>query len=338
MTKVTSARSKRRVFAVAVGAALAAVLFFGPHRSWAAASDQEIREQVSEVLQQRHPTDTPEWWRGLGANAPRVIIAMVGEEGSTYKKLRLLGGLGAFDTPEAAEFLRKQAEDARESVVRTTAIRSLGASQGAKELDTISKFLQHDDAQTRLAAAQTLEKMNDPRAKDAFERYAREEKVPWVRQRLKGELPKPRGVLTPVASSEDRLSPDFSGEWKGYLLFPRKPQEPGMKSQEAALTLRAEPSGTSASGDLRVQGAPGTTEKNRVFRLEGASGKGIRLSGKFAEQVPQGARRARPSPVPDVLGSELAFEAELSQENGNTLIVARSRGSGAVLVLRRSPQ
>src|SRR5436305_8117694 len=96
-------------------------------------STDAIQHQIESVLAQRHPTDTPEWWRSLGPPAPAVIISMYQNTSHIYHRLRLLGALAWFDDPVAVDFLKKQAESSGDDVVVSAAIKSVGISQGAKE-------------------------------------------------------------------------------------------------------------------------------------------------------------------------------------------------------------
>src|SRR5436305_117052 len=94
-----------------------------------ALTDSEVEQQVHDVLIQRHPKESGDWWQGLGANAPSVIIRMYQSSDSTYQRLRLLGGLGWFkDNSQAVDFLKQQASHTDEDLVRETSIRSIGIS------------------------------------------------------------------------------------------------------------------------------------------------------------------------------------------------------------------
>ncbi|MCM2322912.1 MAG: HEAT repeat domain-containing protein [Oligoflexia bacterium] len=293
-----------------------------------AATDAEIQEKVQDIIMERHPTETPEWWRALGPEAPRVLIGMYEKSTHIYHRVRLLQGLGWFDTPEAAEFLKAQASSTTEDSIRTTAIRSVAHSQGMKEAEFLSKFLEHDDVHTRFAAADALRRLKDPRADEIVARYLKTEKTPWVAGKLEGKLPEPRGKFTSVASSEDRLSPDFNGEWRGFWLLPPKLSEPGMTSEAATVRLKLDgPNAVKGELVLVRKGKP------RTYWFDKATGKGLKLSGSLID-VPVPAPSPRPlAPSPE----ELVFEAELSQQAGHYLIDLRSKRIGATLVVRRNP-
>lgn len=295
--------------------------------SWAK-SDAEVRDAIEDILVDRHPKDTPEWWRSLGANAPGVIISIYEGTGHTYRRLKLLQGLGSFDTPEAIEFLKKQAETTPDDVVRNTAIRSVGAAAGAREEEFLAKYLAHEDPQTRFAAAETLRKLNDPRANAIVDKYLKNEKVPWIEGKLRGELPRPTARLTPVASSEDRLNPDFAGQWKGFWLAPKGPKEEGMTSDPVAVSVQVE-SATELKGEVVVR----VKKENRTYKLSRISGKGSKIAGSLVEQLlpPQpGVTPARPR-----ASEPFPFEAELRQEAESYFIQFRLPRNGVTVVARK---
>src|SRR5947209_2862765 len=89
--------SMTRIPALAIALLL---LFSAPAH---AMTDTEIQNAVNGVIAQRHPTDTADWWRSLGAGAPHVIISMYESTTHIYHRLRLLQGLGWFDDPQAVD-------------------------------------------------------------------------------------------------------------------------------------------------------------------------------------------------------------------------------------------
>jgi hypothetical protein len=318
-----------------------------PQAAWAY-TNEEVRAQIEEVLMERHPSDTPDWWRSLGANAPGVIISMYEKTSYTYKRIRLLQGLGWFEAPEAVEFLKSQADTTEESVIRGVAIRAIGFSQGKKETDFISKFLGNRDPQTRFAAADTLQKLNDPHAGEILDKYLKQEKTPWIAPKLRGELPRPASPLTAVATSEDRLAPEFVGEWSGFWLAPKSAREKGMDSLPVAFQLKVdkqkEEIGRSSpaagivafSGELLLQEQK-KKRTPRVFRFDRLTGKSTHLSGVLVAVPPEvkvtaGATSPSPSPAPP---EELLFEADVSHQAGSVLLELRIRKLGVVLVARR---
>jgi hypothetical protein len=136
-------------------------------------TDAELEQAIQDVIIQRHPTDTPEWWRELGPEAPRVIIGMAEKAPRLYQRLRLVEALGWFDDQRAVEYLKRQADSASNGVIRNAAVKAIGNSQGAKELEFVSKFLKHSDPQTRKAAAQAVHKINAPKLKSFESQHGR---------------------------------------------------------------------------------------------------------------------------------------------------------------------
>lgn len=300
-----------------------------------ARSSAEIEAMIEDVLAERHPTDQPNWWRALGANAPQIIIGMYENSSHTYQRLRLLQGLGAFDTPEAGQFLKRQAEEATDDVIRNTSIRSVGNSQGAKETEFIAKFLKNTDPQTRYAAAETLRRLNDARANEVLEQYLKTEKLPWISQKLNGILPRPTGTLTPVASSEDRISSEFPGEWRGYWITPRGATEKGMKAEQVYLQIKSD-GPNELKAELHVKKNKNQTRKWRIDRI---LGKTTHLTGVLIEE-----KTPEPSPSPSVSASvktvireEFPAELDLSQQSGNRIIEIHVKKVGMFLILRKDP-
>src|SRR5207253_525115 len=101
------------------------------------------------TIDQRHPADTPDWWRSLGSNAPAVIIQMYKDTTSVYRKSRLVQGLAWFDDSAAADFVKEVAETTDNSVLRQAAIKTYGITNGDKDTDSLAKFLNHADQRTR---------------------------------------------------------------------------------------------------------------------------------------------------------------------------------------------
>lgn len=182
-----------------------------------ALTDSEIEEKIQDTLSQIHPTDTPEWWRALGAKAPKIIIEMQKKVNTTYQKLRLVEALAWFEgDKDAKEFLKNEVNN-EEDVIRNAAIKSLGRSQGASEVSTISKFLKHRDPQTRVAAAETLRAIEDPEAKKVFSEYLKEEKSTWIVNRIQGVTPTSKPFKANIKSALQ----NFVGIWNGYWIRPK---------------------------------------------------------------------------------------------------------------------
>lgn len=282
-----------------------------------AKTEAEIREAIQDAISQLHPTDTPEWWRSLGPTAPKIVISMYENTTHIYHRLRLIDALGFFDDPVAAEFAKQQALNTQDDVIRTASIRSVGRSQGAKEDEFLARFLQHPDPDTRLTAALALKQIGDPRALTLIEKFMKEERTPWVLSKFKSEPLRPPKVLVPVASSEDRLRPEWVGTWKGYWIVPKVNSNSGLKSDPAMLRIKSQ-TVTEIQGDLTLR----AKDKVRVFQLSNTSGKSVRFSGQLVENgqsVQQG----------------WVFDAELILQGGFALIQFRVPKIGGTLVVRR---
>jgi hypothetical protein len=313
---------------------LLAALLLGPVAH--ALTEAEIREQVTAVISQRHPKDSPDWWRGLGPQAPRILIRMHDETDRASHKLRLLQGLAWFDDPAATDFLKQQARSSSNAVTRAASVRTLGLSQGEKELPFLVEMLKDADPDIRFAAAEAVSRVSGPKAQGALEKYRAEEKVPWVLSKLKGELPRP-GAPAPFKQPGEGLSPDFEGTWKGFWISPKAPH--GLGSDEAVFTLSIDASGK-LSGDLSIAAKP----KRKTYKLGGVTGKGSRVLGTLLDPSPKrnAAPLAGPSPRPTEpsASEELAFEAELlpPQAGGVQLLQLRAARTGATLIVRKEPQ
>lgn len=203
-----------------------------------ALSDTEIEEQIHQILIQRHPMDTPEMWKSFGPTTPKVIRSMLEKTPSAYHRIRLTEALAWFPEDIASvTYLKDQADRTDNSTLRTAALRSLGRSQGSKELDTIAKYLNHEDPQTRYQAAASLKRMNDVKAAALLEKYQKEEKAGWILAKLKGDLPqagdlKPMRPVTSTTSksvSGETLNQKWAGKWKGFFIVPHFDDE-GMRA------------------------------------------------------------------------------------------------------------
>lgn len=183
-------------------------------------SEEKMREKIEQVISQRHPTDTPDWWRSLGPDAPPLIIKMHQQTDHIYKQLRLLEALAWFDDPEAQEFIRNQAMKTKNSVIRNAALRTLAYSQGARAIDFIEPFLKHSDDQTRLASAQALQiilkneeisSADATNANDLLTEFQNTEPKKWVVDRLQEKYP---------VSQTERKTPLVNfmvGKWNGKI-------------------------------------------------------------------------------------------------------------------------
>ncbi|PIR93238.1 hypothetical protein COT99_01805, partial [Candidatus Falkowbacteria bacterium CG10_big_fil_rev_8_21_14_0_10_43_10] len=147
----------------------------------ASMTEEKLEEIIQFKISERHPTDTPDWWKRLGPDAPKVIMSMYGRTKKTYEQIRLLSALAWYDDAAALEFIKAQTQAATNETVRSAGIRTMGFSQGAKEADFIAKYLSHADPQTRLTAAKTLKRIDaaaaDQPIKDHLEKWKKSEKT-----------------------------------------------------------------------------------------------------------------------------------------------------------------
>lgn len=289
-----------------------------------AKTDTEIEDTIQATLELRHPNDTADWWRGLGLETPRIIISMFEKSTNIYHRTRLIQALGWFDDPAAVEFLKRQAQNTTEDMIRLHSIKSVGRSQGVKELEFLSKYLKNADPQTRLAAGEAIKRIGDPEALKVYENYLKEERTPWIVNKLRRELPRASVPLAVVASSENRLNPDFFGEWKGYWIFPKPGSSNELQSEAALLHLKSE-SGTELKGVLSLK----YKGKTRVFNFVKASGTASKFSGKLLQASPLGHTLAS--------REEWGFEAELVRQAGALMVQIKVPQPGAILLVRRSP-
>lgn len=268
-----------------------------------ALSDTEIDNAIQTELMNRHPSDKGEFWTDLGPTAPDNIIQKYLKSDNPYHKTRLLAGLGFFpENSKATEFLKEQAEETKDSVIRNTAIRSIAHSQGVNEFDFLSRFLKSEDPQTRLATAQALQKMNDPRAKALVDTFMQAEGNSWIKDQLQKSVPlTPMRTLSIVSTNGESLSPLFSGKWKGFFIIPG-PGKVGLKSKQVSIQLTIE-NGRTIKGQIQWT-KKNATESIAFAKLEGKSNK---LTGQIqysANNKPQ----------------KIDFEAELF-EKGEALVL-----------------
>ncbi len=210
---------------------LICILWFvdGVDSAWAR-SDEEVRAAIEDVLIQRHPRDTPQWWRGLGENAPSVIIEMYPARTKIYHRVRLVEALGNFEpTREVLEFLKSQAGDSTEDVIRNSAVYAIGRSAAEKEIDFLENYLAHKDPHTRFAAARAFTQMKGARPKEILERYRSNEKATWIIAKLDDTRPTTVSLLQPVASNSDATLSPLLGDWEGVWIAPAPKAEGGKK-------------------------------------------------------------------------------------------------------------
>lgn len=284
----------------------------------------QIRNEIQGLLGDRHPKAGAEWWQALGPGTPGVILQMLGEGPTLSDRIRLLQGLAWFDDPAATAALKTEAETTGSGVVRNAALRTLGISQGPKELEFLEKFLKHPDVQTRYATAEALKRMGDGGANEILRRYLASEKAGWVSKKLAHEPLGPTGPIQVTASSEDRLSPDWAGKWEGFWL---EAKAVGLELNPVEVELELKGS-TEVTGKMRVGKAP----IQRTFTLKNGLGRARQWNASWV-----GPKAALPAPKPGApaaaAGSvEVQVEATLSEEQGTWLVRAVSPKQGGTFV------
>lgn len=289
-------------------------------------SESEISEMIQTVLETRHPTDTADWWKSLGPLAPRVIISMFEKSDHIYHRVRLVQALAWFGDSESVEFLKKLSRETENGVIRNASIKSVGASQGDKEVPFVSGFLEHSDPQTRLSAAEALKRMNSELSNLKLSTYMSQEKQQWVteklKDKLKDDLPKASGLLKLVPISEDALHPDFVGEWEGYWIFPDLNKNLDVRSEKISVIFSWKTT-QELEGNLKIN------KKNRKisFEIQNILGKKNKISGKLREVV-TGGLRVFPSEV-------MLFDAELQEMKNGKVLKGKTLGLHALWLLRR---
>jgi hypothetical protein len=303
-----------------------------------AKSDSEVRDEIQTYLLDRHPSTTPQWWQSLGPRTPQILIEVYGKTDRVDHKMKLLQGVAAFDQPAVGEFLKKQATDSGVTdVLRGSAIRGLALSQGAQEIDFIAQFLKDEDAQIRLAAAESLQSIESPKSKSILEVYRSEEKESWILSRLDGEFPDPRSRVRERSSTRASVLPSKKpskepskveeekvgvlGTWVGYWMSPRSGSDIGLKSEAAVLTFEA-------SKSSAIQGSLTLKKKgsSRKFRIPEAILQQPKLSGKIQEEL-----------SPTTQSEGVSFEGDVFFQVNSQFLQLRVPKWGAVLVVRRAP-
>ncbi|MGE0615307.1 MAG: hypothetical protein AB7P04_06680 [Bacteriovoracia bacterium] len=333
------------------------------------AGETEIRHSINEVLSQRHPTETAETWRSMGAGTSAVIIKMFEETSATYRRVRLLNGLQWFDDADAADFLKRQATDGP-SAIRHTALASLARAQGVKELPFVSSFLTHEDVQTRFLAAKAIQDfMPDSAAvRETLTQYKQNEKETWVHARLQGkfqELPIRDGAKT---------DPPWEGSWTGTAVMLDPKWEPKAVSQKggkavAKADAKASPGFVtervtlliinlgkdhpSLEGEIELPDQGGRKLKLvRVERAKPAADAPLTflarggLSDSLAKGVFKRTNLSLPAPAPTASSPAVSpsasstvdfdFSARMEQIRGEWVIKAQSLDMGVDFFLRRT--
>ncbi len=306
-------------------AGVAVVIFvwsLGPQALAAGSINPLLEEKIQATIDQRHPTDTADWWRALGPDAVKTIIAMYDQTSQVYPRIRLIQGLGWFDDPDAVAFIKNQADNATDDVVRNASITSLSLSQGSREDDFIAKFLDNNDPQTRMTAALALKHLpDDPHAEELLIKYLASEKQGWIRDRVTREPAVPLSAPLKITSRQERkLAPEFDGSWTGLWLQPRRAASAratppnGMRSDPVTVELELDDDGI-LSGELKVKLKPDSgpgPEKVYTYKVEKIIGKDAHITGILS--------RATPKPKDPNAKITMAFDAELAQRDKLALL------------------
>lgn len=282
-------------------------------------SEVEIEKRIETALSDRHAQHTGEFWTALGETTPRVILRLYGATTSTVRRIKLLDGLAWFDNAEATALMKKEAAGGSGKIARTTAIHSLGRSQGERETEFLSGFLNDQDPDVRLAAALALKRLDStPGVSAALEAFQKKEKQSWVLNRFQENPPSvisSTASMKPVSDSTQRLSPDWTGEWKGVWLAPDLREESTLW-ENLPVVVR-----------LNVRDAS---------RLEGEWS--LRFPGKSEQKLRIDQARGADRKVAGTIPGVGRFEGELSEIGTKKKIFLIRLGipdRGATLVLRR---
>lgn len=263
----------------------------------------QIAAAIDQVLEQRHPTDTPQWWRSLGPEAPQVIEQKLASTTRVYQRLRLVQALGHFTDPAGLagriNVLKGIASSTSDDVIRHAAIRSVSDASRGGELDWIAGFLSHQDGQTRRTATLVLKQIDSEAARKKLAALGLDGDPAASAQG-------PARALKKSGSSVDRPSPDWEGQWKGFWI------EPGRVSA-GRMTIDAQTAPQSWTAQL-VLG-----KKQSSVRLEAQQVQGAVASGGWLERD----------------GASVGFEARLEREGRHRVLRVRVPERSGTLVLFR---
>lgn len=325
-------RLKSAFVLVSVLSVLTAVTCF----SVFAAAKPDLEAIIQDKISQRHPTDTPAWWQGLGSDAPKVIMELYEKDGGIYERTRLLSGLSNFHDPDSVAFLKKQAENSQQDVLRNSSIQAIGSAGGAADVEFLGKFLENDDPQTRVAAGKALRKINDAKGNALLQKFYAKENLPWVRERIQEYVPNQRGSQGPLLRMASKapvaLKAEFAGRWKGVLIIPSQPvsgPNSGLTRLDAQAKTQIE-NVTSLTGEVSFQlppppQTPTAAPKTISLQLSQVVGRDTRVSGWLKGDILKewGAK-----------DSSLHFDGELIERGEVRLFKIESRELLLTLILR----
>lgn len=304
------------------------------------AAQPDLEEIIQDKVSQRHPSDTPAWWQSLGPDAPKAIIDLYDKAGGIYERTRLLGGLSNFHDPDSVAFLKKQAENSQQDVIRNSAIQAVGSAGGSADVEFLGKFLDNEDPQTRVAAGKALRKINDPKGNALLQKFYSKESLPWVKDRVQEFSPVKLGsggpLLRIASKTPVTLKAEWTGSWKGILIVPSKQasvqssgQGSGLIRLDAQASTQIENS-TTLKGELSFQlppltASPGSTPRSVTVQFSQVSGRDTHVSGWLKSDVLKvwGAKEG-----------SVHFDGELIERGDVRLFKVESRELMLTVILR----
>jgi hypothetical protein len=277
----------------------------------------DLKKEIQSLLEDRHPSESREEWKKLGPGASSVILKMLESTRRVDHRARLISGLAAFQSPAVVRFLKKEAlSSSTDSILRSEALHSLGASQNVKELKFIAGYLKNEDPQIRLAAAETLKEMNHFQADTLLGDYVSHEKTAWIVSRLNGEFPDPVQNSRHSQKKKGQVAQAaISGKWTGFLVSSFNGEE--LKSESALLTISGEQM-KEMTGGVSIQ-KKGGVKRLKLNELRKTS---EGFSGLISEDTSNSA------PIP--------FQAEVYSLEGHVFMNLKFSSQAGILVLQKN--
>jgi hypothetical protein len=294
--------------------ALSASLFGGAHVR-ADFTAAQIQTQVEELILDRHPEEEAQRWLALGPAAPTVLIEMFSREAVSFRKLRILHGLGFFkNDPLALAFIKSQADLAKDDVLRNQALRVIAFQQGEKEEEFLGGYLTHPDPQTRRVVARAFQGFKSESSQKKYKAYLSQEKVDWLKKELLSQKRETHPERVIVTQALDEAFPKkLEGNWKGYWISLKgKPEASSVKFSLQRITAQE------ISGELEFTQTPLLSK--RVFTLTQVEGRSTRFKGVLVEKNQ---------------GTRLSLEGTFAEEGGNLTLELRLPYASSWILLKR---
>jgi len=174
----------RRIFYFLGSVVVSNLMILSLNCAWGDSLSDEIEAAISV----RHPSETGSWWQSLGPRAPQVILSMVSQTDSIYRKVRLIDALAWYDNARATQWMKQAVDQNSNSAIQAAAVHSLIKSQGMKEKDFITHVLNSKDVQLRVTALKALSELsevNDPQASQLVDQFLGKENVTWAVDKVK---------------------------------------------------------------------------------------------------------------------------------------------------------